>query len=1084
MDPQAALQVLTEACHELADTNSQRAHRVLQDFREADKPYELLKYAIEHGEPVVQFHAVSALRDAAMREFDHGLTQSEKLSLVEWLLSKSPTVSGLVRRQMSGSMALILKRVWGTLDAPRKEGLLRHVADAGDTELMQAIVVEFNPYTTSAMGVMSWEYHYACKLDLEASFLPQILSWTLECIRGSGPGRGASSLRLLSALLLWDHNTSYIKGTVVELSVRPPENWRGILLSIDVGGGLYGMMEGVRRRVSASIAGDAAATGERQAYLQVINNLASMHGRIFGDERGASDYKVQHVAHMLKLLLPELLAMQQFPEPKDQVAYLKSHPEMLLGACRALSSICATHSLKDVVGALRCLNTQDASISPAAILRTLGDCTVVSLRGSIGNEASEAAEECADIMLDVWTELSSDYNIAAHMGPDLYPQFSSSAGVVFGTYLEKQLYTAAMEAFEDEEDFEGEEEAYIDAVLSGLASVARASHSISLPKLAESLERSKQKLHEAVSKGSDPSVPLEELCWLLKMSSYVMADSGDGETPLVPQIFAECMSAGGINASPLVSMSRTLLNLATDFKASIDTAAASSRLMEELCKALGRWSETYLIPDGDGTGGLSSGIDWNGYIFGLGGEGPSVLNFLVELVHLCFAKFPGDRNLHLIATQNLLKPLTKYSRVHGMLSRTYAWQELYKSYMQESEATTTLEAEVQMHLTSAICNGYVTQAPDCVRELVAWQVKRLCHCASLPKNEFERADRVAFTCNVLSSLRGAARTGCGTSRPLVIGEMRPCIPATLDILGKSKEHTIVYNNVLELAADVFEFHTPYLSDEDSRGLFSWAVELIRRHCADKVLFNAKNGVLTSMTFDNECDALLSIIRLLTQVTNAETLCHDDVASTVFSGVETIMPLLTVDHLKVPPLRRAFFHLLTYMVEAYASKVAELSPQSFVSFLQAIAFGLQVQDDSETGSAVFEAIAAFAKYGVLCRMRGGQALGANEETMIDGKRPLVFLFDSIVSKVIFEDGANSLDMASEPVLYIMAHDVRAFAGHLKAHISPVDAGAVEAINALAVVATSATSSSLDRSSRQGFSAVFKSTIGTLRGLRKK
>ncbi len=1082
MDPQAALQVLTEACHELADSNSQRAHAVLQDFRDADRPYELLKYAIEHGEPVVQFHAVTALRDAAMREFDHGLTQSEKLSLVEWLLSKSLTVSGLVRRQMSGSMALILKRMWGTLDAARKEGLLRHVAEAGDTELMQAIVVEFNPYTTSAIGVMSWEYHYACKLDLEASFLPQILSWTLECVRGSDPARVASSLRLLSALLLWDHNTSYIKGAVVELSVRPPENWREILLSMDAG--LYGVMEGVRGRVSAGTAGDVAISSERQAYLQVVNNLASMHGRIFGDERGPGGHKVQHVAHMLKLLLPELLAMQQFSELGDQVAYLNSHSEMLLGACRALSSMCGTHSLKDVVGALRCLSTQDASIPPAAILGTLGNCAVVSLRGSIGNETSDAAEECADIMLDVWTELSSDYDVAAHLGPDLYPQFSSCAGAVFATYLEKQLHTAAMEAFEDEEDFEGEEEAYVEAVLSGLASVARASHSISLPNLAESLERSKQKLHEAVAKGSDASVPLEELCWMLRMSSYVMADSGDGETPLVPQIFAEGMSAGGINASPLVSMSQTLIKLATDFKASIDTAVASSRLMEELCKALGRWSETYLIPDGDGSSGpLSSDIDWTGYIFSVSGEGPAVLNFLVELVHLCFAKFPGDRNLHLIATQNLLKPLTKYPRVHGVLSRTYSWQDLYKSYVQESEATKNLEAEVQMHLTAAICNGYGTQAPDCVRELVAWQVKRLCHCASLPKNEFERADRVALTCNVLSSLRGAARAGCGLSRPLIFGEMRPCIPATLDVLGKSKEYTIVYNNVLELAADIFEFHTPYLSDEDSRGLFSWAVELIRRHCADKVLFNAKNGLLTSSKFDNECDSLLSIIRLLTQVTNTD-LRHDDVAATVFSGVETIMPLMTGDHLKVPPLRRAFFYLLTYMVEAYASKVADLSPQSFVSFLQAMAFGLQVQEDSETGSAVFEAIAAFAKHGVMCRMRGGQALGANEETMIDGKRPLVFLFDSIVSKVILEDGANSLDMASEPMLYIMAQDATAFAEHLKAHIGPGDARAAGAIDELAVAASAAVATSLDRSSRQGFSAVFKSTIGNLRGLRKK
>ncbi len=105
-------------------------------------------------------------------------------------------------------------------------------------------------------------------------------------------------------------------------------------------------------------------------------------------------------------------------------------------------------------------------------------------------------------------------------------------------------------------------------------------------------------------------------------------------------------------------------------------------------------------------------------------------------------------------------------------------------------------------------------------------------------------------------------------------------------------------------------------------------------------------------------------------------------------------------------------------------------------------------------------------------------------MIDGKRPLVFLFDSIVSKVILEDGANSLDMASEPMLYIMAQDATAFAEHLKAHIGPGDARAAGAIDELAVAASAAVATSLDRSSRQGFSAVFKSTIGNLRGLRKK
>ena len=1132
MDPQAALRVLTEACEQL-HSSPEQANRVLEDFRQSSRPFEVCKYCIDHGEATVQFQAVTAMRDAAMREWDV-MEEAARLELVEWLLGKSlgggggggrasssasassssssaSSASSLVRRQMGSSLALILKRMWGGLDGQKKEGLLRHIAEARDTELMQAIVVEFNPSTTSAMGVMSWEYHYACKMDLEASFLPQILTWTLECIGSScasgfgevggvggvgGDDGGAaslsSSLSLLSALLLWDHNTAYLKGAVVELSVRPPENWRGILLAgSEQHNGLYGMLESVRgaiRAAGAAVARTVVAT--RQAYLQVVNNLAAMHGKILEDP----GYKQRHIAQVFKLVLPELFAMAQVgalaargaaapATAAQQVGYLNANADMVLGACRALASMCSTHSLKDVAGGMRCLETMDAWFSPAAVVGTLGSCTVAVLQGSIdgnGRDFSDAAEECADIMLDVWTELSADYDVAGHLGPDLYPQFAASAGDVFAMYLAKQLHTAAMEAFEDEEDFEGDEEAYSDAVLSGLASVARASHAVSLSKLVESLERSTQRLQEASSRGTDPSVPLEELCWLLRMSSYVMADSGDGETPLVPQTFVDGMSLG--TAMPLVGMSQTVLKLATDFKASIDTAIASSRLMEELCKALGRWAETYLIPSP-----MSSGVDWTGYVFGAEAEGPSVLNFLVELVHLCFVKFPGDRSLHLVATQNLLKPLTKHERTHQALSQSYAWQELYKAYVQESDATKALEAEVQLHLTSAICAGY-NQFPDCIRELIAWQVKRLQHHAALSKNEFERADRVAYTCNVLSSLRGAARAGCNKSQPLVFGEMKPCFPAILDILSMSKDHTIVYNNVLELAADVFEYHASYLSDEDSRGLFSWAIELIRRHSADKVLYNAKNAVLTSNAFDNECDALVSIIRLLTQVTNAETCRHEDIATTVFSGVETIMPLLTQESLKVPQLRHAFFHLLTYMVEAYAPKVAELSPQSFASFLQAIAFGLQVHDDSETGSAVFEAIAAFAKHSIMCRMRGGQGLGANEETLIEGKLTLVYLFDAIVDKVVFEDaGANSLDMASEPMLYIMAHDGAAFAEHLKVRMAGNlgavgDASTMDALHQLAGAVAAA--QSLDRPARQGFSAVFKSAVTVLRGKTKK
>ena len=54
--------------------------------------------------------------------------------------------------------------------------------------------------------------------------------------------------------------------------------------------------------------------------------------------------------------------------------------------------------------------------------------------------------------------------------------------------------------------------------------------------------------------GSDPSVPLEQLWWLVRCAGAVLADSGSGETPMMPLALA----AGG-RSKPVESLSRALL---------------------------------------------------------------------------------------------------------------------------------------------------------------------------------------------------------------------------------------------------------------------------------------------------------------------------------------------------------------------------------------------------------------------------------------------------------------------------------------------------------------------------------------------
>lgn len=73
--------------------------------------------------------------------------------------------------------------------------------------------------------------------------------------------------------------------------------------------------------------------------------------------------------------------------------------------------------------------------------------------------------------------------------------------------------------------------------------------------------------------GRDPSAVLEQLCWVVSMAAHVLADAGDGETPLVPVAILEACTlawaAGGQHAQqaqqvgedPAVALGRCLLGV-------------------------------------------------------------------------------------------------------------------------------------------------------------------------------------------------------------------------------------------------------------------------------------------------------------------------------------------------------------------------------------------------------------------------------------------------------------------------------------------------------------------------------------------
>jgi hypothetical protein len=62
--------------------------------------------------------------------------------------------------------------------------------------------------------------------------------------------------------------------------------------------------------------------------------------------------------------------------------------------------------------------------------------------------------------------------------------------------------------------------------------------------------------------GQDPAGPLEELHWLTRMAAHLLADSGEGETPLVPMSVAAAAAAAQPGRDPIEGLSHALLGVA------------------------------------------------------------------------------------------------------------------------------------------------------------------------------------------------------------------------------------------------------------------------------------------------------------------------------------------------------------------------------------------------------------------------------------------------------------------------------------------------------------------------------------------
>lgn len=609
-----------------------------------------------------------------------------------------------------------------------------------------------------------------------------------------------------------------------------------------------------------------------------------------------------------------------------------------------------------------------------------------------------------------------------------------AAEVVFNSVAAAAMAAAAASAHEDDD---GDDETggagaeARDDRLARLAALARSAPFGTFPALAAATAARRAQLSEAVSRGADTAPVLEELTWLARMSAHMLADSGDGETPLQPTelVAAAAAAAARGAADPCQALSTELLQtgvLCLDLAA---RPAISARLMEALCWALARWADTYLMPEDVG-GSLyaaarrAEGSGSNGGLptfSAFTDEGKRALEALLRVASAALSGWPGEAALAREAAGTLLPVLTRRKALCKALVASRHWEELVSAAAVRAAPLDTLPPDTLRLLSLAVmraawgvdppaCPAFVSAA--CAH--AAAEVRSVAAQAGPGSAASAAASAVgpreqSLICSV-ESLRGVSRgTLPRTSAPL-FAIFSALFDDILTLLRAYSGLPQVVIPLLKLVSDIVEAQVTFTGATQAATLVGFAaaavharVEAGARAAAAAKVEGAAGGLRAERTKEayREVKALLSILTHITSrelvdaaeaespsaaaastsggmrmgVPHSKPLDEEGMSEVVFRGLASVLPLLTQELLLFPKLCRKYFSLLGHMLEVYPSRVAALATADFASLVDSLRFGLAHSDPLISGASL-EALAALARFQLQERAAGRAGLGAN------------------------------------------------------------------------------------------------------------
>ncbi|XP_050223404.1 uncharacterized protein LOC126673345 [Mercurialis annua] len=1074
---QSTMQAIELACSSIQmHMNPAQAEATILSLNQSPHPYKACQFILENSHLAnARFQAAAAIRDAAIREWSF-LAADDKKSLISFCLcyfmQHASSQEGYVQVKVSSVAAQLIKRGWLEFTAAEKETFFYQVNQAvlgihgvdvqfTGINFLESLVSEFSPSTSTAMGLPR-EFHEQCRRSLEQDYLKTFYCWAQDAAIGVTKRITESDreipevkvctagLRLMLQILNWDfrYNTYATKaGIDVYTSAVRADNislkrsectvvqlgpaWRDVLISSGHVGWLLALYAALRGKFSHGgywLDCPIAVTARK-----LIVQFCSLTGTIFVSDNG--QMQEQH----LLLLLSGII---QWIDPPDAVSQAiesgKSDSEMLDG-CRALLSM-ATVITPVVFDQLL------KSIRPFGTLAMLSTlmCEVIKVLMTNITDEETWSWEARDILLDTWTTILAPTD-GTGGNPLLPPEGINAASNLFAIIVESELRVASASAMfdEDECDYNQASISAMDERLSSYALIARAAVDVTIPLLTRLFSERFSQLHQG--RGIIELIPtLEEVYSLLLITGHVLADEGEGETPLVPNTiqthFVDTVEA---SKHPVVVLSSLIIKFAEQ---SLDPGMRSSvfspRLMEAVIWFLARWSRTYLMPEEFKDSNKNAGHD-NEYqfqqlqsrkalfsFFGEHNQGKNVLDIIVRISVTTLLSYPGEKNLQSLTCYQLLHALVRRKNVCIHLVTLDSWRELANAFVSE-KVLFSLNTNNQRSLAQTLVLGASGMrnseaSNQYVRDLMGPMTNylvELCKKNNL-KSVAQQPDVILTVSYLLERLRGAANASEPRNQRALYEMGFSVINYVLVLLDVYNNEPAVVYLLLKFVVDWVDGQISYLEAQETAVVVDFCMRLLQlysSHNIGKISVSLSSSLLSEAKTEKYKD-LRALLQLLSNLCSKDMVDFSsdsieaqgtNISEVVYFGLHIITPLISLELLKYPKLCHDYYSLLSHMLEVYPETVARLNNEAFTHVLGTLEFGLRHQD-TEVVNMVLRALKALASFHYKETRAGKVGLGSQATGIKD---PQGNLQEGILSRflrlllhwLLFED--YSIDLVS-------------------------------------------------------------------------